>query len=174
MQIKLKNIKVNLTFSQETTMFDADIYVDGVRIGFAYNEGRGGCTYYTSIGNDKCRQALRQAEAFCESLPKEIYEGIELSSNLEGYIDNLVDQFVNNREQRRFVNKLKKDMEKYVCYSKSNKVDECKDYRTITFTNYCSLEEIFATPRLKEKVVTMMTELKAEGFHILNTNLGGV
>jgi hypothetical protein len=170
MQIELKNIKVNLTFSQETTMFDADIYVDGVKIGYAENGGQGGCTSYSAIGKQQVK-TLRQAEAFCESLPKEIYEGIELSSNLEGYIDNLVDQFVNKREEKRFANKLKKDLTKFVCYSKLNKVDGCKEYNTIRFTNYCSLEEIFSTPRLKEKVETMMSELKAEGFYILNANL---
>jgi hypothetical protein len=29
MNIELKNIKTNLSFSQETTMFSADIYING-------------------------------------------------------------------------------------------------------------------------------------------------
>jgi hypothetical protein len=186
MKIELKKIKVNLAFSQETTMFDADIYIDDVKVGYADNQGFGGATNISGIGSgaerDRNYEMLDKANDFCKTLPSETYEyekggdmhTMIFNQNLETFIDNLVQDYIEGKQAKRFQNKLKKDMEKFVCYSKSNKVDGCKEYHTLRFTNYRSLEEIFSTPRLKEKVESMMSELKAEGFHILNTNLGGV
>lgn len=47
MKIELKNVKINLTFSEETTMFMADLFINGVLAGEANNDGRGGCTFYS-------------------------------------------------------------------------------------------------------------------------------
>ena len=51
MNVQLKNIKTNLTFSEETIMFNADLYINNKKIGYCSNDGRGGNTNY--YGNTK-------------------------------------------------------------------------------------------------------------------------
>lgn len=46
MKIELKNIKVNLTFSQETVNFIADLFVDGIKVASCENSGCGGSSSY--------------------------------------------------------------------------------------------------------------------------------
>ena len=46
MKLELKNVKINEAFSEETLMFKADLYVNGKKIAYAENDGRGGCTFY--------------------------------------------------------------------------------------------------------------------------------
>ena len=72
MKLELKNIKVNLAFSEETTMFQADIYANGKKIGYAKNDGRGGSTWYNPY--EGTFGLLRLAEAFAETLPSDFYE----------------------------------------------------------------------------------------------------
>ena len=48
MKIELKNIKVNLTFSQETVNFIADLFVDGIKVASCENSGWGGYTAHGS------------------------------------------------------------------------------------------------------------------------------
>jgi hypothetical protein len=42
MKISLKNLEIHPRQSEETTAFDADVWIDGVRVGSATNNGRGG------------------------------------------------------------------------------------------------------------------------------------
>jgi hypothetical protein len=83
MKIELKNVKINLTFSEETTMFMADLVINGVLAGEANNDGRGGCTFYSvrtydakkrtflsDSEKERNKELLKQAEAYCLSLPK--------------------------------------------------------------------------------------------------------
>jgi hypothetical protein len=42
MKIELKNVHVNERFSRETTCYTANIYVDGVKVGYVENDGNGG------------------------------------------------------------------------------------------------------------------------------------
>lgn len=41
MKVELKKLKVNLTFSEETIMFQCEIHVDGKRVGLVHNDGHG-------------------------------------------------------------------------------------------------------------------------------------
>jgi hypothetical protein len=63
MKIELKNVKINLTFSEETIMFKADVVINGVVAGEAENDGRGGSTFYSAKTYDvKKQQFLSDAE----------------------------------------------------------------------------------------------------------------
>ena len=44
MNIELRKVKVVESLSDETTCFSADVYIDGVKVGFASNRGEGGPT----------------------------------------------------------------------------------------------------------------------------------
>ena len=131
MKIELKNLKINLTFSEETTMFMADLVVNGVVVGEANNDGRGGCTFYSvktydskkrtflsDSEQERNRQLLKQAEEYCLSLPKvrvEEYD-FEYDMNLEHFIDELVNQEIKKKEDK----KLEKKMETTIMWGKPN------------------------------------------------------
>jgi hypothetical protein len=82
--LALKSVKINEAFSQETTMFMADIYFNGKKIGYAKNDGHGGSTdYYACEGQ---RAALAMAEDYAKTLPSPFDANDK--NNLEDWIDD--------------------------------------------------------------------------------------
>jgi hypothetical protein len=129
MKIELKNVKINLTFSEETIMFKADVVINGVVAGEAENDGRGGSTFYSAKTYDvkkqqflsdaerqRNKELVKQAEEFCKTLPPirvEEYD-FEYDMTLEHFIDNLIDEELNKKEQK----KLEKKMETTIMWGK--------------------------------------------------------
>jgi hypothetical protein len=164
MKIELKNIKINLTFSEETTMFMADVYVNGKKTAYANNDGRGGCTFYNSYHAPNNDEDLRQAEAYCKTLPKvrvEEYD-FEYDMNLEHFIDNLVTAELEKKEKK----KLEKKMLDTIMWGKPNG----HSYTQVKFK--VPLAKV-PTTRLQEIVDKYKKEFK-EGDEFLNTNLEGL
>lgn len=162
MKIELKNIKINLTFSEETTMFMADVYVNGNKTAYANNDGRGGCTDYSPYEGKK--ELLKQAEEFCLSLPpihSEEYD-FEYDMNLEHFIDNLIEDELKKKEQK----KLEKKMLDTIMWGKPNGYS----YTQVKFK--VPLAKV-PTTRLQEIVDKYKKEFK-EGDEFLNTNLEGL
>lgn len=174
MKIELKNIKINLTFSEETTMFMADLFINGLLAGEANNDGRGGCTFYSvrtydmkkrtslSVGDiERNRELLRQAEAYCLSLPKvrvEEYD-FEFDMNLTHFIDDLVTAELEKKEKK----KLEKKMLDTIMWGKPNG----HSYTQVKFK--VTLAKV-PTARLQEVVDKYKKEFKS-GDVFLNTNL---
>lgn len=183
MKITLKNIDVNLKFSEETTMFCADIYIDGVKVGYAENRGCGGATDIEAIGDGdklwKNRKLLQSADEYCRKLPDRAYEyerngetkKLVYGLNLENFIDDLISDHLEQKETKRFQNKLAKDLEKYICISKTSNKHKCENYERVKFKTYFSINEIFSNPNLKQKVLDHINEKEKEGFFVLNNNL---
>jgi hypothetical protein len=100
MKLELKNVKINEAFSEETLMFKADLYVNGKKVAYASNDGRGGCTFYNTYSQD-LRPLLKEAEEFVKALPSTFYTygetTIEIKSNLEHWIDTKVYDIGNKR-----------------------------------------------------------------------------
>jgi hypothetical protein len=46
-QVEIKKIKICKFASEETTCFEAEVWIDGKRSGFVHNDGRGGNNSYT-------------------------------------------------------------------------------------------------------------------------------
>lgn len=127
MKIELKNVKINLTFSEETIMFRADLVIDGVVAGEADNDGRGGSTFYSAKTYDvkkqkslsdaereRNKELIRKAEAFCKTLPPIDYDDFKIDMNLEHFIDELVNQEIKKKEDK----KLEKKMETTIMWGK--------------------------------------------------------
>ena len=112
MKIEIKNIKISDHLSEETNAFTADIYVDGVKTGYARNDGRGGCTDYNRCEGKM--ELLKKAEAYCLTLPPIKYpeyggmKAFEVPMNLENFIDNAIDETLRKKGEA----KLKKQIEK--------------------------------------------------------------
>lgn len=174
MKIELKNVKINLTFSEETTMFKADLVINGVLAGEASNDGRGGCTFYSAITYNAKKQAflsdserernkelIKQAEAFCRSLPKvrvEEYD-FEYDMNLEHFIDDLVNEELDKKEKKKF----EKKMVDSIMWGKPNG----NSYSQVKFK--IPLAKV-PTAKLQEVVDKYKKEFK-QGEEFLNTNL---
>jgi hypothetical protein len=93
MQVELKNIKHARSLSEETNAFTADLWVEGEKVGYAKNNGRGEQTHIAPFEGN--RDKLREAEEWAASLPSEIVElgdgPIELKSRLDTIVDKLVE-----------------------------------------------------------------------------------
>jgi len=111
MKIELKNFKFYDRLSEETMCFVGNIWVNGIKCGYAENSGKGGCTSYHHEGTQQSRELIKQAEDYCLNLPPKIYKSnfngkdLEIKMNLENYIDDLAIE--NGKEERKRSNSQK-------------------------------------------------------------------
>lgn len=118
MKIELKNISFNERLSEETNAFAADIYIDGVKAGYAKNAGHGGSTDYSFYpdkdgGFVKNKKLIADAEIYAKSLPPHEYEGFHgekctMESDLEMMIDNLLEEYLKEKDKKKFAKKYDK------------------------------------------------------------------
>jgi hypothetical protein len=167
MKLQLKNVKINEAFSEETLMFKADLYVNGKKVAYANNDGRGGCTFYREYSRE-LRPILEEAEAYCKTLPSKFHtygeKTLEIKSNLEHWIDEVVYAISNKKEIEKHKKKLAKDMLKGICYGNEN------GYKLLHWKGY-TLEQILNRNEGREQVTKKIKELVSQGETILNTNL---
>lgn len=167
MKLELKNVKINQAFSEETLMFKADLYVNGKKVAYASNDGRGGCTFYREYSIE-LRPLLAQVEAYCKTLPSEFHtygnKTIEIKSNLEHWIDNIVYNISNKKEQAKFEKKKNKDMLTHIIYGSEN------EYKRVGWGKY-TIEQLLNRNEGREVIKRKINELVAKGETILNTNL---
>jgi hypothetical protein len=168
MKLELKNVKINEAFSEETLMFKADLFVNGKKVAYAENDGRGGCTFYNTYSQD-LRPLLKEAEEFVKALPSTFHtygeRTIEIKSNLEHWIDDVVYAISNKKEIEKQKKKLAKDMLKGICYGNEN-----GGYKILHWKGY-TLEQILNSHVGRAMVTKKIQELDNQGETILNTNL---
>jgi len=172
MKIELKKISVYERLSEETTAFNAEIYADGVNIGYAKNDGQGGCTWYHA--HEGKQDLMKKAEEYAKSLPPmkfKLYEGGQehsIDMNMEHLIDNLLTEYLTERDNKKFFKKREKDMINNIVFGNPNELR----YRLIGWK--VSLDVIRGMnngeAKIKEVIARVKGELK-EGEKILNTNL---
>lgn len=165
MKIELKKISVNERMSQETTMFIADLYIDGRKVGYCRNEGCGGCTDYhgdtsstfgyTNINNE----LIAKAEAYCKTLPDVKFGDMTWKQSLEGVIDELVEEHLKAKEQK----KIQKLYTTAIVFGMPN---GCS-YRYLNFKRPLTELPIVA---LKAHVAKIINTSLKKGEQILNTN----
>ena len=168
MKIELKNVKVNEAFSEETTCFIADVFINGKKVAHAKNEGRGGCTdYYPYEGK---RELLKQAEEFCKGLPKEKVDfgGTihEFAQSLESVIDNLLFEKEKEKEQK----KIEKLCENNIVWGKPNGMS----YKMLSFKGKIKFADVKKTIQGQKALERLIDRVKGElkeGEEIFNKNL---
>lgn len=167
MKLELKNININLAFSEETIMFKADLYVNGKKVAYAHNDGRGGCTFYREYSRE-LRPLLEQAEAYCKTLPSTFStygeKTIEIKSTLEHWIDEVIYAKSNEKEAEKFQKKLAKNMLTNICYGEPNA------YKMVGWKNI-TIEQLLNRVDGRKALRDKITELVNKGETILNTNL---
>ena len=111
MKIELKNVKVAEFASEETTCFEASVYVDNVRVMFASNDGHGGSNNYypaNAEGGEAFREALEKLRAHAASQPQKAYShGLEGSyqPDVDSVINDLLGQALALKDMRRALKK---------------------------------------------------------------------
>lgn len=169
MEIKLKNIKINEAFSEETTMFKADVFVDGVKTAHASNDGHGGSTWYNAYEGKQV--LLKQAEAFALTLPSLKFNSntFELDMNLENLIDGIIDDVLKAKDKAKFEKRLVKDMETTICYGTPNS----GRYKSIGFGKH-KLADLTKIENGRIAIAKLITKIQSElkeGEVIFNKNL---
>tara|TARA_R100001126_G_scaffold99413_2_gene74974 strand:- start:2994 stop:3542 length:549 start_codon:yes stop_codon:yes gene_type:complete len=115
MEILLKNIKHYESMSEETYCFEANLYVDGKKVGRVSNRGKGGCHDYDFDWKKEqeldqwCKDNLPKWKMFdqpyLEGHPKFDPNGKHklMDTSLEFHITQLVDKFLDNQELKKLL-----------------------------------------------------------------------
>ena len=158
-RIKLKNVKYSARFSEETYAFQADIFFDNKKIGYASNRGVGGstdCNLWN--GEAKTKEAFKKMEEYCNSLGIEGY-----GNKLEWVVDDLFQNWLTNQS-------IKRDQKKGILYG------DTKKYTIQTFISLANGKRISMADLIKkeggiETLKNFCSKIKKEGHTVLNTNL---
>ena len=101
--ITLKALKLNLTFSRETYCFTTKIALAGKDVGYAENDGHGGCTFVTLSAAGIALGLDRKA--------------------VEERVDELVHEAAKAKDIARIIRKIRKDMTTRICFIKAGEFD---------------------------------------------------
>lgn len=108
--LSLKSIKTVKWMSEETICFTANIVLDGKVIGFASNEGHGGCTFCHF--NNPADEA--KALAFAKNANANDFKGWEFLADkgmsFDCLVDILVERHNDAKANEKIIKKVKKDM----------------------------------------------------------------
>lgn len=164
MNIELKSVKLNLTLSEDTYCFSADLYVDGVKTAYCSNRGHGGNTNIVACDNKK--ELLIKTESYFKNQQKikSDFSDYTFDNSLERMVDIMIDDFVQEKENAKFKKKLIRDMSKGICYG-TEKEYGCVSWKKIT------IEQMLKFPNGVQAIKKQIDKLLSEGKNILNTNL---
>ena len=168
MKVTVKNVKFGPT-SQETLNFACDVYIDGVYVGYAYNEGCGGMTSVRPHGDNW--ELVIAAEKHFATLPKYTPKGydFQLQPSLDDTIDNIVNEMWDEKEKKKFLNKIGKLSTKNLVIV--NK--EMTEAWSVGWKGH-NIEDMAHTPNGKAAITKALLQVKSkmkEGERIFNTNL---
>lgn len=171
MKIELKNIHYSEHLSEETSAFSANLYIDGVKAGVASNRGHGGPTDYMAH-DDKGRQLIRDAEAYCEKLPPEKFSAggteYELEMNLEHYIDNLLHAYLVQKDIQKFRSKVERTTKEHIVFGLPD-----QSFRALRLK--FPIELLLVSPNgrniLKDILASRIAPELKNGQMLLNTNI---
>lgn len=139
MKIELKNVKYAAFASQETSCFEATVYIDGQRTGTVANDGHGGSNRYHPYALQKI------LDGHGATLPPHIGDGFSLSIDADILIGELLNIALAKKELTRL-------MSKRVLFSRDGKI-----YQTGVIPN---LREYLASTDLKKLQADVVLNLE--------------
>lgn len=171
MKIELKNIKYSDWASEETSCFQANIYLNGKKVGFCNNDGKGGSTSYNRVSGVSY-EVIHEMEKYCEGLPPIEYdshlrqgEKFTIKMTLEHFLDDLFYDYLKAKDKAKFEKKIAKEMLKSIVIGNDN------EYRTIGFK--LPLQEMWENypDHFKLTLKNKLEKYKEQGYRLLNTNI---
>ena len=167
-KVELKKISFSERMSEETSCFVADLFINGKKIGYAKNDGRGGCTEYhgSTLADNKI---IREADKYFKSLPKVHSKefNFDYDQNLENAIDDCLTAYLKERAVTSMRKKLQKKFSVAICYGKIT--DGGAEYAT-TYWKGRTLASI-PLPSLQKAYDDVKAKKLQSGDVILNDNL---
>jgi hypothetical protein len=101
MKIELKSLKINLKKSHAAIFFVADLYIDGVNIGIAQNNGHAMASFTARAGKE---DILQSAKDYFKALPKiklsPANGNLEVSNSLALHVDTIVNEEAKNKHSK--------------------------------------------------------------------------
>ncbi|HAT6805172.1 TPA: hypothetical protein JAN03_24570 [Citrobacter freundii] len=136
-RITLKNLKVAEFASEETLCFTATVIFDGVAVGEARNDGRGGMTFIHALGDKRAQ--LSEAGTFAESLQSESCPNLPLKEgkvfSIDITLDYIVDDLANKlHEERKLRTRYSRNKDK-VIFIRDGKIFSLKKIRLNALTD---------------------------------------
>ena len=162
MDLQLKRVSFSERLSQETNAFAADLWFRGKKVGYAENDGHGGCTNVQPY--PETREQFQEAATYAKTLPEIVYEGrgglkgFSIDSNLENQVDELFTQWLEAKE-------AKANSNKGIYYEQPNGVRMISKWKGFT------IAKLKKHPQGMAIIRKAVLELQSEGNTILNTNL---
>lgn len=89
--ITLKKIKSLASLSEETIAYTADLYVDGVLLGYVSNHGQGGADEFYPAKGKTYNDYMEADKRIKETYPKSKVFGMELDESLESLCQTIVE-----------------------------------------------------------------------------------
>ncbi len=168
MKLELKNVKFYESMSEETNCFQADLFIDGKKVAYVKNVGRGGSTDYNAYpsNDNSLRDKLAEAEAYLAKQPEKDYwgEGLAFQPTMEMEIDDLFDKWLTAKDQAKFEKKRTKDCEKGIVYG------DDKQYSVASWSKL-PLKSVLLSAKGRELVKNFIETKRKEGHTIFNTNI---
>ena len=158
MKIELKKISFNERMSEETNCFIADLWINGKKVGYAKNEGRGGCTDYRGDSRED-NELIAEAEEYCKTLPHDEFG----EQSLEDVINKFLENHLNAKQQK----KMEKLMESAILFG----VPNGSEYHIIKYKFPLAVLVQTHKPFLIKKIMEIKVNECKNGVVILNTNL---
>lgn len=134
MEIKLENIYVSESPSRKTLAFQATLYINEHKVGTASNDGRGATFYHGLQG--KGNLLIKEAEVWCRNLPPAVFPDIivdgkpmTLPMDLELYIDNIITDWLKEKDLQKFRGKMEKEMRTAILFGIPDKTYRVMRYK---------------------------------------------
>lgn len=168
MKLELKKIYTNERFSEETTCFRADLYLNGKKVGYAENDGRGGCTNYNRYP-PLDYSVIQEIEEYCKTLPPIVYQSYlgrteKIDMTLEHWIDDQIEKHLKKKADK----KIERDYDKGICYGTNY------SYRIVTFKKggkKLTINQMLCNEKDSDFLMKSIKKLRDENQTILNTNI---
>jgi hypothetical protein len=161
MEFQLKAIKFYESMSEETNCFQGKLYINGKYVADVKNIGQGGNTDVYPV--DKLTGSIiAEAEKYLSMQPKkkaEMYD-FEYIRTVESEVDDLFADWLEDKEKKKF----EKQMDKGIMYG-------TKYHYKMTYWKNISITAMLNNPIGKARLIKVVSDLKAKGETILNTNL---
>lgn len=109
MKIEVRKLKIYRSFSEETTAYTADIFVDGIRTFAARNDGHGGCDFYQPYPTAKV--TVEQVDAWLKANnPATEFGPYDLEWFMIGQLDAAESASERKRIEKKFAGILAKSV----------------------------------------------------------------
>ena len=167
MKIELKKISFYEKMSEETNCFRAEVYINGKNVGYAKNDGQGGCTWVYP-DNQAGQKLVDEAEAYFKSLPPTKHtigdSTVFLNPSLDGHIDELLEEHLRKKDEIKFKKKMEKDMLTGLL------IGTATSYKKYTWGKF-TIAAVLMHQNGKETLRNAIKKYSVDGNRVLNTNI---